>query len=126
MNNYIYSDRFNVPGAGQDLGVATVVEKHCDDDAWRISYRKDEPEKDALPEALLQRRLQAQKHVKTTITGRRQPEIANLLSDEKQRAKRSEKARRERLQFHPSSSSSSDTDGSDNSDPPEPSSARPA
>ena len=77
-------------------------------------YRKDEPEKEAIPEALLQRRLQAQKYAKVGITARRQTELQRILAEEKQRAKRSQKARRERAQFKASeSSSSSDSDSSD-------------
>ena len=97
------------------MGLATVVEKACDDASWRVSYRKDEPEKDPVPEQLLQRRLNAQKHAKTGITSRRQPEMQKLLIKEKQRARRSQKARREQLQFQtqPSGSSSSSSSDSD-------------
>ena len=113
--NYIYSDRIALVDGGQNLGKAIVVDRVCQDVHWRVSYRKDEPEKEALPEALLQRRFQAQKHVKIGITGRRQSEIQKLLADEKQRAKRSQKARRERLAFKSDDSSSSASDSSDSS-----------
>ena len=112
--NFIYSDRVSLPDAGRNLGVASVVDRVCADSDWRVSYRKDEPEKEAIPEALLQRRLQAQKQAKSGLTSRRQPVVERLLAEEKQRAHRSQKAHRERLQFQDSSSSSSSS--SDSSD----------
>ena len=115
MFDYTYSDRFGSTEDRRRVGLATVVEKACDDASWRVSYRKDEPEKDPVPEQLLQRRLNAQKHAKTGITSRRQPEMQKLLIKEKQRARRSQKARREQLQFQtqPSGSSSSSSSDSD-------------
>eukprot|EP00438_Fugacium_kawagutii_P026261 Skav211347 [mRNA] locus=scaffold1797:119875:121381:- [translate_table: standard] len=113
MFDYTYSDRFGSPENRRRVGLATVLEKTSDNAFWRTSYRKDEPEKDPVPEQLLQRRLNAQKHAKTAITSRQQPEMQKLLAREKQRAQRSEKARRERLQFQPSGSSSSSASDSE-------------
>jgi len=114
MMNFIYTDRIPLPDGGANLGSPNVVDRICEDKDWRVSYRKDEPEKEAIPEALLQRRLQAQKYAKVGITARRQTELQRILAEEKQRAKRSQKARRERAHFKASeSSSSSDSDSSD-------------
>ena len=108
MANYIYNDRVNLQGGGKDLGVASVIGKQCDGDAWRVSCRKDEPEKGPLPEALLQRRLQAQRHAKTSLTSRRQPEVERLIAAEGQRRNRAEKGRRERMELKGSDSSTPD------------------
>ena len=90
---------------GSSLGYATVVDKVCDAEDWRVSYRKDEPEKEALPEALLRRRLDAYKHAKSSLTQRRSTDTERLLSDERRRVHNAQKARRERLQFRAPSSS---------------------
>ena len=113
MKNFIYSDRVATRNLGCDLGDAATVERAVSDDDWRVSYRKDEPEKQPLPEDLLQRRLCAQRSAKTAITSRHQTEVEKLLSREKQEAKRKEKAKRERLTFKGSESSSSSGSSSD-------------
>ena len=56
MLDYTYSDRLLQDVQVQELGAATVITKQSAEE-WRLSYRQDEPEKDPLPEALLQRRL---------------------------------------------------------------------
>eukprot|EP00435_Cladocopium_sp_Y103_P075602 s140_g60.t1 len=113
MTDFVYTDRIDLVDGGKSLGHATVVDKVCDAEDWRVSYRKDQPEKEALPEALLQRRLQAQKYAKTSLTQRRSTEMERVLSDERRRAHKSQKAQRERIQFKASTSSSSATSSSD-------------
>ena len=105
MTNFVYTDRIPMVDGGSSLGYATVVDKVCDAEDWRVSYRKDEPEKEALPEALLRRRLDAQKHAKSSLTQRRSTDMERLLSDERRRVHNAQKARRERLQFRAPSSS---------------------
>ena len=83
------------------------AQSRSNDTDWRVSYRKDGPEKDPVPAALLQRRLQAQKYAKRWLATLRSKEYERLLVDEKLRAKKSQKTRRQRLQFKESISSSS-------------------
>ena len=72
----------------QDLGAAQVIRKRSVE-GWRVSFRQDEPETAPLPEALLRRRLDHQRHAKSKATAsRRSSELETLLALKKARARK--------------------------------------
>ena len=110
IKDCVYSDRLSGPlQGGKELGVAVSTIKPCQDSDWRVSYRRDTPESDPLPFDLLARRLSAQRRAKTGTTSRRSPLLEQLRAEEEARARKSIKARRERLGLTAAAASSEES-----------------
>ena len=115
MRKYIYSDRLLKGEHVEDLGAARIINKESAEE-WRVSYRQDEPEKEPLPESLLRRRLDHQRHVKSREpTSRRSSDLERMLALENARKRKQAKAKRERQVFACSSDSSSGSSSSSSS-----------
>ena len=115
LDDYTYSDRFISREKPRELGAPSLIVKDSAE-AWRVSYRKDEPEKEGLPETLLRRRLEQQRHARSTeITFRHTSEMEKLLAIEKEKARQKAKARRAQVVFARQSQSDSGASSSSSS-----------
>ena len=115
LKDFIYSDTCFQTQKARNCGMAVCVERASQAEDWRWSYRTDSPEKEPLPESLLRRRLEHQKSAKTFLACRRSTEMARLLKEEEQRARKSAKDKRESKVFAQGSSSASESSDAESS-----------